>query len=236
MKANPPIFETYLVVDGKPLEAERHVKRMRDASGIDSTAYLHSAAKLLPDGYCSLRIICAPSGELSSSSAILDTPEIFQGVLGSLTLATRQFPGAMRHSGFGDLKVTDRAILEAIESEAKPAMPLMVDDTNTLLETTRHSIFIAEGDAVVTPLSDGRILPGATAGAVLELCKANGITYSEEAISLERALQSDGLFTTNPLSAILWVKQLDHKRWPEAPGVVKTLHGLLAERWKQQSA
>jgi para-aminobenzoate synthetase/4-amino-4-deoxychorismate lyase len=231
--AYSPIFETYLVVDGKPLEEQLHVGRMRDITGVDSTDYLHEIAGTLPD-YYRLRIDCMPPGVLSSDATPLDTPSILNQAVQPFDLVSRQFSGDMIDVGRGGFKLSDRGVLEVLEAESSPAIPLMIDGRNNLLETTRQNIFVVEGDTIVTPPLDGRILPGITRAVVLSLAADAGITHAETEISLERALQSDGLFMTNALSGISWAEHLDDTSWPEIPAIVRTLHGLLAERWKEQ--
>jgi D-alanine transaminase len=59
-----------------------------------------------------------------------------------------------------------------------------------LTEGSASNLFLVQGDFLLTPIQDQRILPGITRRVVLELAAANGISYREEnipAASLETA-------------------------------------------------
>ncbi len=47
--------------------------------------------------------------------------------------------------------------------------PLLVDADGTVLEAAWGNVWVLEGDALLTPPADGRILPGVTRSLLLEL-------------------------------------------------------------------
>jgi para-aminobenzoate synthetase/4-amino-4-deoxychorismate lyase len=87
--------------------------------------------------------------------------------------------------GLGAHKWADRRLATALGPAA-----LLLDTDGCVLEATWANLFIVEGDRVITPAADGRILPGirrATIDAV------------EEPITLERLAGADEVFLTSAL-------------------------------------
>ncbi len=66
-------------------------------------------------------------------------------------------------------------------------MPLLVDADGSVLEAAWGNFWLLEGDALVTPPADGRILPGVTRALLLELAPALGLHAREQPITLQRA-------------------------------------------------
>ena len=70
----------------------------------------------------------------------------------------------MLPGGLGPHKWVDRDLVAGTE-------PLIVDLSGEVLESGRGNVFIVEGDTLVTPPADGRILPGVTRDQVLRLAE-----------------------------------------------------------------
>ncbi len=66
----------------------------------------------------------------------------------------------MLPGGLGPHKWIDRDLVAGTE-------PLIVDLSGEVLESGRGNVFIVEGDTLVTPPTDGRILPGVTRAELL---------------------------------------------------------------------
>jgi branched-subunit amino acid aminotransferase/4-amino-4-deoxychorismate lyase len=68
-----------------------------------------------------------------------------------------------------------------------------------VLEAAWANVWILEGDRIVTPPTDGRILPGVTRALLLAHAGAVGLTAATEPIPLERARRADAVFLTSSL-------------------------------------
>jgi para-aminobenzoate synthetase/4-amino-4-deoxychorismate lyase len=97
--------------------------------------------------------------------------------------------------GLGEHKWIDRRLVDDAAADGGEA--LIVDLDGTVLETGRGSIWIVEGDAIVTPPADGRILPGVTRDVVIEAADA-----TVEEISLERLRAADDVFVTSAIRGV----------------------------------
>ena len=183
------VFTTMAVRDGKPLSAAPHVRRLaasvRALYGIElderalHRQVLATARERVGPGR--LRAEVTPGGhvDVSVRPASLSFPETV------VTLAPLVIPG-----GLGEHKWIDRDIVAGPEA-------VIVDLDGTALETTRGTLWIVEGDRLVTPPCDGRILPGVTRDYVLALEEA-----SESEIPYGRLQAADDIFITSAIRGL----------------------------------
>jgi para-aminobenzoate synthetase/4-amino-4-deoxychorismate lyase len=164
------VFETVLVVDGEPQQLEQHVRRL----GVDvQLPELH--------GTCRLRIALV-DGRVSWATAPLPGEPPAVGFL----LSPFLLPG-----GLGDRKWIDRQLVDSLG----PGVPLLVDGDGSVLEAAWGNVWAIEGERLLTPPADGRILPGVTRARVLGL-EPDAV---EEPLTLDRLRAADGIFLTSAL-------------------------------------
>jgi para-aminobenzoate synthetase/4-amino-4-deoxychorismate lyase len=96
----------------------------------------------------------------------------------------------------GPHKWRDRRLLDA--RPAEPA-PLLLDADHTVLEAAWGNFWLLEGDRLITPPADGRILPGVTRGLLLERAASLGLRGVEEPVSLARARAAEVTFATSAI-------------------------------------
>ena len=83
---------------------------------------------------------------------------------------------------------------------------LFVDENENLLEGAASSIFVVKEGRVLTPPTDGRILPGvARRRVILSL----GDRVREASVSLNELNEADEVFVTNALLGVMPVAQVD---------------------------
>jgi para-aminobenzoate synthetase / 4-amino-4-deoxychorismate lyase len=183
------VFTTMAVRDGKPLSAVPHVRRLaasaRELYGValDQPSLLRRvvAAAAGWSGPGRLRVEAGPAGDLAVSVRAA-SPSFPDEVV---ELPTLVIPG-----GLGDHKWIDRSMIDGPEA-------LIADLDGTVLETTRGTVWIIEGDRLVTPPTDGRILPGVTRDYVLARDDAG-----EEEIPYERLLAADDILVTSAIRGL----------------------------------
>lgn len=86
-----------------------------------------------------------------------------------------------------------------------------------LIEGSASNLFLVQGDVLLTPPKDQRILPGITRDLILELATTNGIAYREEDISSEALGMASEVWLTSSTKEILPVTRVNGR--PVGTGV-----------------
>jgi para-aminobenzoate synthetase/4-amino-4-deoxychorismate lyase len=92
--------------------------------------------------------------------------------------------------GLGAHKWADRTPLDGLDGPGRAG--LLCDLDGGVLEASSANAWLVEGDRLITPPADGRILAGVTRARVLALVDA-----AEEPIDLDRAAAADGIVLTS---------------------------------------
>jgi para-aminobenzoate synthetase/4-amino-4-deoxychorismate lyase len=96
----------------------------------------------------------------------------------------------------GAHKWQDRRI---VERHGDDPAPLIVDGDGSVLEAAWANIWLLDGDELITPPLDGRILPGVTRARLLELAPPLGLRVREAPIRLDEARAAQAMFLTSSL-------------------------------------
>jgi para-aminobenzoate synthetase / 4-amino-4-deoxychorismate lyase len=229
------VFETLLVLDGRPVELDAHLARLgasvRALYGRPAPAV---ARDLIVDGargsgLARLRLGVAPEGgELQAGVRIaaVDESLLFPDWERGLELAPVVVAG-----GIGPHKWADRRLLEHADAGVAPRLALILDRDGTVLEASRGSVFAVLDGVLVTPAADGRILPGVTRGRVLALAAALGLPCREEILSFERLRSADEVFLTGAVRGIEPVRGCDGAPGWAAGPVTAGLSRELRDTW-----
>ena len=189
------VFETVLVEHGRPVGLERHLARLAASVGalygVALPATLEAgaqaaAAQAADAPRARMRVLADPEGTVRINVPPAGTPRDDPAAL---------FPFALP-GGLGAHKWRDRRLLEALSGAADGAVPLLVDTDGQVLEAAYANVWIVEGDALITPPADGRILPGTTRAALLAADPA----AREEPFDLARLARADAVFLTSSIS------------------------------------
>jgi para-aminobenzoate synthetase/4-amino-4-deoxychorismate lyase len=192
------VFETLLLRGSRVHALEGHLDRLeRSATELYEVSLpsrsktrvvdaLVDRARLLP-GEQRARIDVVPSdGRLKLSLAITEVP-----ARRPVTLKPIVVPG-----GLGAHKWRDRRL---IEGNGRHPVQLIVDADGSMLEAAWANVWMLDGDELITPPLDGRILPGVTRARLIELAPSLGLTVREEPIQLTDARAAGTLFLTSSL-------------------------------------
>jgi branched-subunit amino acid aminotransferase/4-amino-4-deoxychorismate lyase len=192
------VFETLAVRDGRLQALDRHLERLDNAVGDlyghplprDLMARVRGIAQALT-GQHLLRVRAHPAhGGLAVR--IETEPFCARQPQPPIILSPVVLPG-----GLGRYKWCDRRLLDSLSS--RQSVPLIVDVEGDVLEAAWANVWIVEGQGIMTPAADGRLLPGITRSLLLECAPALGLTVSTEPISLARAREADAIFLTSSL-------------------------------------
>jgi branched-chain amino acid aminotransferase len=108
---------------------------------------------------------------------------------------------------------------------------LLLNNRGHVAEATVSNVFIARDGRIVTPPLTAGILPGITRAAVLEICRAAGISCAEEVVTLGEVIAADEVFLTNTLMEIMPARGVAGRRVGDgAPGAITR---DLARRYKR---
>jgi para-aminobenzoate synthetase/4-amino-4-deoxychorismate lyase len=231
------VFETLLVLGGEPVELDAHLQRIRASvrelyaaalpPNADALVLEHAAA--LPVGR--LRLTAAPGAggvpALDVVTAAVDPENVFPAW--ERAIALRPF---VVEGGLGAHKWTDRDGLAGREAaEPDGALPLLLDIGEEVLEASRANVFAVEGERLVTPPADGRILPGVARARAIECARALGFEVREERLSADRLLDCGEAFLTGSVRGIEPVSSISDARLNPTGETVAALTAELRRQW-----
>jgi para-aminobenzoate synthetase/4-amino-4-deoxychorismate lyase len=224
------LFETLLVLDGAPVEADAHLERL--SSSLDAlygaapapelAGALEEHSRGLVLGR--LRVDLAPDGSVAGiATEPVDPADFFPRERGA---ELRSLP---RPGGLGAHKWADRRAL----GEARGAtVPLLVDG-DEVLEAARANVFAALGGALFTPPADGRILPGiARAGAIAAAAEA-GVEVREGRLDRGRLLAAEEVFLTGSVRGVEPALALDGEPLAGGGELSRRVGERLRRRWRR---
>lgn len=231
------MFETFLVLDGAPIELNTHLRRLRasvsELYGLElpgtATEVVGAAASGLTLARMRLQATPGESGlELSTTSAEVDQELLLPGHERALRLRSVLAPG-----GLGPHKWVDRGFLAEVEA-AFPAdtLSLLVDADGSVLEASRANLFAFAGGVLRTPPADGRILPGTIRTEILELARDAGIEAREERLDLDDLKAAEEVMVTSSIRGIEPIRGLDGVQLAAAERVRPLLsEAVLSRLW-----
>jgi para-aminobenzoate synthetase / 4-amino-4-deoxychorismate lyase len=196
------VFETVRVERGAALFLADHLARLRASVralyGADLRdeldACVADALGTAPDDAAlRLRVLATPSSEAAVHLEAGLSPLGPAAERTAVPLRTWTLPG-----GLGAHKWTDRRGIDAAAGRLD-ATPLIVEPGAEVLEAGWGNVWALEGTRLLTPPTDGRILPGVTRARLLGLARELGLQAAEERLSLERLARADAILLTSAL-------------------------------------
>jgi len=226
------VFDTLLIHQGRPVELAAHWERfVRTLDAVygavppaDLRERVHEAARGEAAGG-RMRVDYDPCARPSFSVRVTPAPESLLAAGAHAPLETRLLDLG---GGLGGHKWRDRS---ALGLEADPRPPLIRDGDGHVLEAGHGNLVIVEGEGLVTPPLDGRILPGVTRRRVLLLARGEAIEVREEPVDRDRLRRADDVFVTSSIRGIQSVGRCEGAgAWSPSP-LTARLAGLLREAW-----
>ncbi len=221
------VFETVLVVDGRPVALEPHLERLRS-----SLRALYEAS-LPPELEQDLVAAARPLGRARMRVSVRPEQSRVRWSVEVTALPDRRGPERLWPmtvpGGLGGHKWIDRRLLAGL-AVAASGEPLLCDLDGLVLEAARANVFVVEaGSRIATPPADGRILPGVTRACVLELGAELGLDVLQEPIDLGRLAHAEEIFLTAALGG---VEPAALERREHGPG---TVTAELARAWRRRA-
>lgn len=229
------VFETMLVLAGRAVELDAHLERLGASVAAlygkplppETRASVIDGARRLE--LAKLRITVTPAEnrlELSVSTGEIDATSVFPAAAGGAALRSSVVPG-----GLGEHKWVDRRLLERATAAALPGeLPLLLDDDGTVLEASRASVFAVVDACLVTPPTDGRILPSIARQQAIEVAIEAGIETREARLTLVD-LRAAPVFLTGSVRGVEPVRAIDGTELPPPGEVSERVADALRGRW-----
>jgi para-aminobenzoate synthetase/4-amino-4-deoxychorismate lyase len=196
------VFDTLLVRDGRIQARDAHLDRLAGSVSelyrlelpVDLRSSVAARAASL-DGAHRLRVDAGP--DLGGGVRVgIQTSPLQGGDPAPVVLCQLVVAG-----GLGRHKWADRRLIDSVAGPHRDA--LLVDRDGLVLESGRANVWLVEDGALVTPPSDGRMLPGVTRDLLLELAPSIGLEIRVQPVSIERAAAAEQLFLTSALRHVI---------------------------------
>jgi para-aminobenzoate synthetase / 4-amino-4-deoxychorismate lyase len=228
------VFETMLVLDGRPVELDAHLARL--AASLAELFPRHTPPALDVPGTSSgaLRIAVAPGadGRLAATIECRPTNGHFATDNGGQSFTEAVSLGSLRLTGgLGAHKWADRSLLDEAQRNPDDALPLIVDEDGSVLEASRANLFAVRHGTLHTPPTDGRILPGVTRMRVLTIAAEIGIEANESGLSRDDLFAADEVFLTGSVRGIEPASSLDGAPLPGGGPIAERLSVELRRAW-----
>lgn len=230
------VFETLLLVDGKPVELEAHLARLRASLAqlydadlpVEAGARVRFRAADFELGRLRLTALPAQGGvELEVTAQSLDPSIVFPPASRGASL--RQ---VARSGGNGPHKWVERAGMERPREGPGP----LFRDGEELLEAGWANLFAIRRETLWTPPADGRILAGTARAAVLAIAAEEAIEARESPLRQEDLLEADEVFLTNSVRGIEPAVALDNAPLAGCGPLSRRLAAALRRRWRLPDA
>jgi branched-subunit amino acid aminotransferase/4-amino-4-deoxychorismate lyase len=228
------VFETMLVIAGRAVELDAHLGRLSTsvealygrALPRQARAMVLNRAAEIEHGKLRLRVV--PSADLALEIAAdeVDVGAVFPGASRGAALRSTVVTG-----GLGEHKWADRDLLDQAADSAPGELPLLLDADGTVLEASRASVFVVREERLLTPPTDGRILPSIARQQVIEVASVAGIETSEERLTLAD-LQGREVFLTGSVRGVEPAMRLDGSELLPPGELSGQIAAGLRHRWR----
>jgi branched-subunit amino acid aminotransferase/4-amino-4-deoxychorismate lyase len=240
------LFETMLVLHGRPILAGEHYERMcRSAAEIGfplpgerrfHDAVSAAACSVADSAEAAVRCVYAAGGSIADAEAWALAVEA--GPIPPITMMRRMHGRAMTLDAsyvrsLPQHKLTSYAVCviglqRAITAGADEA--LFVDAAGQLLEGTATNVFAIGGDTLITPAVSAGILPGVTRAWVVEAAQRAGLRVAERSPSVAELMS--GGFLAGSLTLLAPIRVLNGQAC-DGPGAAFT---ALHDDWSRHHA
>ncbi len=209
------IFETLLVVDGRPVELDAHCERLAasieelygPAAATDPREQILERALGLPLGRLRATLAPGASGRLGVEirTAEVDPELVFPGPEKAVAGHTVLLAG-----GLGPHKWVDRELIDETEARLPAdALALIVDHGGAVLEASRANVFAVRNGVLETPPADGRILPGIARRRISEAAAALGLETRESGLTVGDLIGAEEVFFAGSVRGVEPVRAID---------------------------
>ncbi|TCP54348.1 4-amino-4-deoxychorismate lyase [Tamaricihabitans halophyticus] len=240
------IFETVLVVDGKPRELDRHLDRLASSAAKldlpvpDREAWrqaVHTALVNWPaERECAVKLVYTRGPEGSGEpTAFVLAQEIADKVLRQraagvavVTLergfgpeVAERAPWLLLGAKSLSYAVNMAALREAERRDADDVIFLAAD--GSVLEGPTSTVVIAQGETLRTPPARTGILPGTTQAGLFDGAESSGWSVKVEPLTMDDLRAADVVLLVSSVRKVTRVVSIDGEALPDASGLHRQL-------------
>jgi para-aminobenzoate synthetase / 4-amino-4-deoxychorismate lyase len=227
-----------LVIAGRAVELDAHLERLSTsvealygrAVPRQARAMVLERAAGIEHGKLRLAVVPTADLRLEIEAEEVDVGAVFPGAGRGAALR-----GAVVAGGLGEHKWVDRDLLDRLAAASPGELPLLLDADGAVLEASRASVFVVSGDRLLTPPTDGRILPSIARQQVIEVAGAEGIETSEERLGFADLLAGE-VFLTGSVRGVEPVRTLDGAELAPPGELSERIAAGLRLRWRVPAA
>jgi para-aminobenzoate synthetase/4-amino-4-deoxychorismate lyase len=232
------VFETMLVIAGRVVELDAHLGRLSTSvEALYGRVVPRQARAMVLERaagieHRKLRLTVVPTADLTLEVAAeeVDVEAVFPAAERGAALRSTVVAG-----GLGEHKWADRDLIDRAAASAPGELPLLLDADGTVLEASRASVFVVREDRLLTPSTDGRILPSIARQQVIEVASAAGIETSEERLTLAD-LRTREVFLTGSVRGVEPARELDSAELAPPGELSGQIAAGLRRRWRVPAA
>lgn len=241
------LFETILAVDGHPVFAERHLKRL--ALGCERLGWPLD----FPDVVGTMAELAARNGFTSGRCRIRLTLTAGSGLMGELapgedrlmvmTAARAAEPPATTTANLSPFIRNERSAFAGFKSQSYAENPIALDHARrlgfeetvflncagNLCEAATSNLFLVKNGVLLTPSHASGCLRGITRGVVIELAARLGIPCEETELPATLIHEVDEIFLTSSIRGVMGVSRFEQRQLPAGP-----LTGQLRLAWNSE--
>lgn len=223
-----------LVIAGRAVELDAHLGRLTTSvEALYGSALPSNARALVVDRAgkfeCGkLRLTATPARaalRLDVTAGEINPASVFPSQDRGASLRSHLLAG-----GLGEHKWADRDLLDRVAAASPDELPLLLDADGAVLEVSRASVFAIVGERLITPPTDGRILPSIARQQTIEVAAAEGIETAEERLSLADLLSAE-VFLTGSVRGVESVRLLNGAELSPPGEISGLLAAGLGRRW-----
>lgn len=241
------VFETVLAIAGRAVELDAHLGRLSSSVEALYGAPLPTRARgLVVDraaglerGKLRLTAVPVPASPIAAIGPglhlAIEAEEVDGGAVFPGPERAASLRSAIVAGGLGEHKWADRDLLDRLTAASSGELPLLLDADGAVLEASRASVFVVAGGRLLTPPTDGRILPSIARKQVIEVASAAGIETSEERLGLTDLLSREVLLTGS-VRGVEPARELDGAELAPPGEVSARIAAGLRRRWGVSAA
>lgn len=229
-------FEVLRTWGGLAVELPAHIDRLFDSLAVlqltslgrtELEAAVRAAVDAAGEGEHRIRIVvtrgpgglATPLDRLGPGRSIVIVEPLGAAVPAGVSVAVVRFPLAEREGrGHKTLAYLEHVLARELARSAGADEAIRLGVAGDVVEGATSNVFIVTLGAVVTPATDGGVLPGIVRARVLALCKAHGIPAREGRITVQDLRTADEAFVTSSLRGVVAITSIDGQ--PRARGPI----------------